>query len=192
MTIAISEIGPEGWDSYAQIPTEFLVRSVLACELLDGGMGGIVLREIAVESPYTKQFDADDVPANWANGSDLKTWGVFLATDGGRPLGGAAVAPPAPNLVGVERRTDAAFLFDIRVSPDCRRQGVGKALLGRCAQWAASKGFGFLVIETQNANVPACRLYAAGGAELIEIRRLGYVHCPEVAKEAMLIWQLAL
>ena len=95
-------------------------------------------------------------------------------------------------MVGVERRTDAAFLYDIRVSADSRRQGVGKSLICRCAQWAKNGGFKFLVIETQNANVPACRLYAASGAELIEIRRLGYVHCPEVAKEAMLIWQLTL
>ena len=94
MTLEISQIGPEGWDSYARIPTDFLVRSVLACELLEGGMGGITLRETAVESPYTKQFDADDLPANWANSSDLKTWGVFLAIDAGRPVGGAAVAPP--------------------------------------------------------------------------------------------------
>ncbi len=192
MTIHISAIGPEAYDQYAKVATEFTVHSIFACVPLDRGLGGIVLHEHVAEHTYEKRFDSDDIPAKWAESADLSAWGVFLATEAERPVGAAAVAPPSPQLVGVERRTDAAFLFDIRVSPDCRRQGVGKALLSRCAQWAKGRGFSFLVIETQNANVPACRLYAASGAELIEIRRLGYVHCTEVAKEAMLIWQLAL
>lgn len=193
MPLEVTEIGPEGWDRYAQISGDFLVDQVLQCELLDGGLGGIALRERAIESPYRKnEFDPGDVPAAWARDFDLQGWGVFLATDAGRAVGGAAVAPPSRGMVGVERRTDAAFLYDIRVSADRRRQGVGRALISGCAQWAKRRGFSFLVIETQNANVPACRLYAASGAELIEIRRFGYVHSPEVAKEAMLIWQLAL
>lgn len=193
MTLQVKEIGPEAWDQYARIASDFMVDSVLRCELLDGGLGGIAMQERAVESPYRKRgFDHDDVPARWAQDFDLQAWGLFLATDGAKPVGAAAVAPPSPGMVGVERRKDAAFLYDIRVSADSRRRGVGKALLDRCAQWAKSRGFGFLIIETQNANVPACRFYAATGAELIEIRRLGYVHSAEVAKEAMLIWQLTL
>ncbi len=193
MTIEVNEVGREGWERYARIPAEFMVNSVFECELLDHGLGGAVFRERAIESPYKKlEFDPGDVPAGWAKDFDVKEWGIFLAVDEDQPVGGAAVAPPSPNMVGVERRKDAAFLFDIRVSADSRRQGVGRALIDRCAQWAKSRGFAFLVIETQNANVPACRFYAACGAELIEIRRLGYVHCAEVAKEAMLIWQLTL
>lgn len=193
MAIEITAIGHEGWDWYAQVAPQFTVRSVLACEPIDGGLGGIALSERPVESPYEKYgFDPDDVPAKWAQRFDIRTWGIFLATDAGKPVGGAAVAPPSLGLVGVERRLDAAFLFDIRVCADSRRRGVGKALFIRCAQWAKSKGYRFLVIETQNTNVPASRFYAASGAGLIEIRRLGYVHCTEVAKEAMLIWQLTL
>ena len=50
----------------------------------------------------------------------------------------------------------------------------------------------FLLIKTQNVNVPACRLYAKAGCELSEVRRFGYENCPEVAREAMLIWRLRL
>lgn len=192
MSVTISEIGHELWDRYSQVSTQYEVRSLLQCQPIGGGMGGIALVETVVGTPYTKQFAADDLPAIWARDFDLSRWGIFLAENLGSPVGCATVAPPSPKLVGVERRVDAAFLFDIRVSPNARRQGVGKALLERCVQWARNAGFRFLVIETQNANVPACRLYASCGAELIEIRRLGYAHCAEVAKEAMLIWQIQL
>lgn len=137
-------------------------------------------------------FSIDDAPDGWARTFDLGNWGIFLATVSDTAVGAAAVAPPSPDLVGVGQRLDAAFLFDIRVAADRRRQGVGRALMTRAVQWAREHGFRYLVIETQNVNLPACRFYAASGAELIEIRRFGYADCPNVAEEAMLIWQLML
>jgi GNAT superfamily N-acetyltransferase len=192
VAIEVVAIGPDEWESYGCVPSAFTVRSILECEPVEGGLGGIVLRERRVTPHPKPAYDADDVPAHWAKRHDLAAWGVFLAKDGGKVVGGAAVAPPIVRLAGIEHREDAAWLFDIRVSSDCRRQGVGRALVAACAAWARDRGFRYLVIETQNVNVPACRLYAACGAELIEIRRFGYAHCPEVASEAMLIWQLAL
>jgi len=192
VAIDITAIGPDEWESYGRVPSAFTVRAVLECEPIEGGLGGIVLRERRV-TPYPKPaYGPEDVPARWACEHSLATWGLFLAKDGGKAVGGAAVAPPSVRLAGIEHRQDAAWLFDIRVAEDCRRQGVGRALVAACAAWAKGKGFRYLVIETQNVNVPACRLYAACGAELIEIRRFGYAHCPEVASETMLIWQLAL
>jgi GNAT superfamily N-acetyltransferase len=191
MTLQITEIGTENWAAYFEISPEFLVETVFECELVNGGLGGITLNERAVATPYPK-YDRDEKPEDWAKRFDLRRWGVFLATNAGRPVGGAAVAPPSPGLVAAEHLPDTASLFDIRVSASARKQGVGTALLRRCAQWARERGFKFLAIETQNNNVPACRFYANSGGELLEIRRFGYRHCPEYAHETMLIWRLEL
>ena len=191
MELEITKIGPEGWGRYAEVSPEFVVESTLECEPPDCGLGGIVLEERPVDTPYQK-YGCDDNPEDWSKRFDLRTWGVFLAMTAGRPVGGAAVAPPSPGMVVTEGRKDAACLWDLRVSAADRRRGVGKALLARCAEWAREQGFRLLAIETQNVNVPACRLYAAAGCELVDIRRTGYAGCPEVAHEAMLIWHLAL
>lgn len=192
MAVRIDQIGPEQWALYAQVPTRYEVTSLLQSRVLGDGLGGMALREVAADPPSTKEFDADDIPATWAKTFDLRAWGIFLATDEGRPIGAAAVASPSPNIFGLEHRTDAAALFDLRIAPDSRRRGTGTALIRRCAQWAKANGFRALTIETQNVNVAACRLYASCGAELLEIRRYGYAQFDEVAKEAMLIWQIAL
>jgi RimJ/RimL family protein N-acetyltransferase len=65
-------------------------------------------------------------------------------------------------------------------------------LLNRCVEWARDRRYNSLSIETQNVNVPACRFYAKSGCELAEIRRFAYFHRPDLADEAMLIWQLKL
>ncbi|MCC7409963.1 MAG: GNAT family N-acetyltransferase [Phycisphaeraceae bacterium] len=193
MSIDVRKIGAESWNDYPHTSGDFRVERILQCEVLDGGLGGIALRERTIDAPYTKRmFTIDDAPTGWARTFDLGNWGIFLAIVSDAPVGGAAVAPPTPSLVGVGQRIDAAVLVDIRVATKSRRRGVGSALLAHAAQWARDRGFRFLVIETQNVNLSACRFYAASGAELIEIRRFGYAHCQEVAGEAMLIWQLTL
>jgi len=189
--IIIRRIGPEDYSAYAEVTPEFMVTSALEVEPVDAGIGGLALREVPVAHPYSK-YDHDEDPPDWAKRHDLANWGIFLATMGQCPAGGAAVAPPTPGIIVTEGREDVAALWDLRVSPQFRRQGVGTALLQRCARWARERGFAFLGIETQNVNAPACRFYARNGCELVEIRRFAYAHCPEFAHEAMLVWHLKL
>jgi ribosomal protein S18 acetylase RimI-like enzyme len=191
MNIALREIGPDAYEEYTQLRPGFLVESVLECRLDRDGLGGIVLRQVPVATPYSKYWP-DEGPAVWARMHDLTKWGIFIATADHHPAGGAAVASPAPGIVVTEGHKDTAGLFDIRVEPAQRRRGVGTALLRACADWARARGFRFLAIETQNTNVPACRFYAKSGCELVEIRRFGYADCAEVSEEAMLIWRLKL
>ena len=42
----------------ARVPISFLVESLLEVELIDGGLGGMVLRERQVDPPYLKDYDA--------------------------------------------------------------------------------------------------------------------------------------
>ena len=191
MNTAVKEIGPDACEEYAQLHPGFLVESVLECEPVRDGLGGIVLRQVPVTTPYSKGWPAEG-PAAWARMHNLTKWGIFLATADHHLAGGAAVASPAPGIVVTEGHKDTAGLFDIRVDPAYRRSGVGAGLLRACADWARVHGFLYLGIETQNTNVPACRFYANSGCELVEIRRFAYAHCPEVSEEVMLIWRLKL
>ena len=115
-------------------------------------------------------------------------WGTFMAYQDSEHVGGVTVATPADGIIVTEDRGDTCALWDIRVARSRRRTGIGMQLLRHAVQWSADRGFRFLAIETMNVNVAACRLYAKAGAELSEIRRFGYEGCPEVAREAMIIW----
>jgi GNAT superfamily N-acetyltransferase len=61
------------------------------------------------------------------------------------------------------RRSDLAVLWDIRVQPERRGRGVGKALFYASVDWACRRGCRQLKVETQNVNVAACRFYASQG-----------------------------
>ena len=82
-------------------------------------------------------------------------------------------------------RSDVAVMWDVRVAPDARGRGVGAALFGAAAAWAAARGARLLMAETQNVNVPACRFYARQGCVLGAIDRFAY---PSLPHEARLLW----
>lgn len=195
MTLVIEEIGAELYLLYAAISIAYTVESMLRVEVVDGGLGGFRLAEEVLPESYVKDYDSqgDDHPGAWAKEFDLSRWGILLAREDGRPVGGAAVAVGA-GVYPLDRfqRRDMAVLWDIRVASEARRQGVGKALFRRAAGWAKAHGYGQLGLETQNVNVAACRFYAQMGCQLGAIHRFGYAGCADVAHEAMLLWYLEL
>ncbi|MFH1312661.1 MAG: GNAT family N-acetyltransferase [Candidatus Eisenbacteria bacterium] len=190
MAAAIDEIGPERLNEYSQVPTAFMVTSVLSMDSVDGGLGGILFREKTVQPPYIKDYDAcdDGGPLAWPGRFDVRNWGFLLAREKSRPVGGAAVAFATPGVHMLAGRRDLAVLWDIRVHPGVRRSGIGSALFERAVGWARTRGAGQLKIETQNINVPACRFYAKQGCHLGEIDSYAYRRHPDFAHEVMLIW----
>ena len=195
MPVNIQAIGVDLFPLYDAIPNWFRVESVFRVEVIGGGLGGFRLVEEEVAEPFIKGYDSqdDDKPTAWAASYDVSQWGIFLAREGDRAVGGAAVAVDAP-VYPLDRfqRRDLAVLWDIRVHPDERGRGVGRELFRHAVAWSRRKGFGQLGLETQSVNVPACRFYARQGCELGAIHRFGYAGCPEVAHEAMLLWYLDL
>ncbi|SRR5581483_8727881 len=187
MPIAIVEIGPEGLSEYAQIPIRFEVRSIFDVELIDGGLSGIQLHERKIQ-PYLKDYDQLESPLEWPRQFDVSRWGFFLARDGDKNIGAAAVAFNTNGVHMLEERSDLAVLWDIRVRPEVRERGVGRVLFEYAAQWSRQRGCRQMKIETQNVNVPACRFYRAMGCELGNIHRFGYAADPRVAGEVMLNW----
>lgn len=181
---------------YGTVSIAFEVRSILQVELIENGLGGLRLVEQPVFPPYIKDYDSyeDGSPTAWPHQFDMRNWGFLLARQDPdtTPIGGAAIAWKTNGVNMLEGRSDLAVLWDIRVQPQHRGQGIGAALLQQSADWARQRGCTTLKIETQNVNVPACRFYASQGCELGVIHRYAYAGQPHVAHETMLIWYLRL
>ena len=172
---------------YARIPTVFTVDRVLDVTQRDDGAGEFELSERRLELPYEKDYDgiAGEGPLQWPRRFDLSHWALFTARVASRIVGGAAVALDTRGLTMMGGGRELAVLWDIRVSPHARRQGVGAALFERIEAWAQLHGGRQLEVETQNINVAACRFYARQGCQLRVIRRAAYPAFPE---EIQLLW----
>jgi ribosomal protein S18 acetylase RimI-like enzyme len=109
---------------------------------------------------------------------------MTIAT-GARTVGGAAVVFDTPRLTKLDGRRDLAVVWDIRVAPDARGQGVGSALFEKAEAWARMRGCRQLKIETQNTNARACGFYERQGCQLRAINRAAY---PELPEEIQLLW----
>jgi GNAT superfamily N-acetyltransferase len=223
--VRIEEVTPARLAEYASIPMTLEVRSILNCEDVEKGLGGLRLREEKIEKPYVKDYDSyEDLyeidneevrsekadegsperceatsrgeqncgPESWPGQFDISNWGLFIAYDGESPVGAAAVAWNTAGVNMLEGRADMAVLWDIRVHPLLKGQGIGSGLFVNAANWARSKGCKLLKIETQNVNVPACRFYVKKGCRLGQINRYGYYGHPQVSNEVMLCWYLDL
>jgi GNAT superfamily N-acetyltransferase len=172
---------------YASVPIAFTVRSVLDIAEPAAAAEGFVLTERRLDVPYVKDYDAipREHPAGWAERFDVSRWGVFAAWVEGRRVGGAVVAFRTPGLTMPEGRDDLAVLWDIRVAPEARGQGVGSVLFRAAEVWARGHGCRQLKVETQNVNVAACRFYARQGCALASIHRDAY---PGMPGEIQLLW----
>jgi GNAT superfamily N-acetyltransferase len=187
MTIALTEEAMTALAEYARVPIVFTVDRVLDVTNRDDGRGAFALSERRLELPYDKDYDAipGEGPLQWARRFDLSTWALFTARFASRIVGGATVAFDTPGLTMLEGRRDLAVLWDIRVSPDARRQGVGSALFARVEAWARLRGCRHLKVETQNINVRACRFYERQGCQLRAIHPAAY---PQLPEEIQFLW----
>ena len=82
------------------------------------------------------------------------------------------------------------YIGDIAVDAKHRRQGVGRLLIQRAIEWARDKGFPGIMLETQNNNVAACRLYESCGFELGGFDVYLYKGLNRLTDEIALYWYL--
>lgn len=191
MTIEVVEQSADSLREYGKIPISFTVDSRYRVEAVDRGLGGWRLTEEPVAPPYVKDYDdvGDERPLRWARRWDMSNWVLLAAVDRGEWIGAAAVARDTPGANMLEGRTDLAVLWDIRVRPDRRREGVGSLLFHRAVESARASGCRYLKIETQNINVRACRFYASQGCHLRAIHHHVNDDFPD---EVQLLWYLRL
>ena len=173
----------------AAISIAFVADRVLELPARRDELTDPVLVERPLANPFVKDYDAlpGEGPASWSGRYDTSRWGLLAARrpDGGW-IGGAVVAWDTPGVAMLEGRRDLAVLWDLRVAPGLRRQGVGRALFDAAAQWAVRHRCRDLKVETQNINVAACRFYAAQGCRLREVNADAY---PDLPGEVQFIWR---
>lgn len=82
------------------------------------------------------------------------------------------------------------YIEDLVVNPDFRCMGVGRTLIEHGIQWAREQGFPGVMLETQDDNVPACKLYASFGFVLSGFDRNVYKVINPNTREIALYWYL--
>jgi GNAT superfamily N-acetyltransferase len=185
MTIDVAEEPMTALAEYAVLPIAFSVDQVL--DVTARAEGGFSLSARRLEVPYMKDYDAvdGDGPSHWSRRFDVSNWTLFTARVAGSRVGGATVAFDTPGLTMLEGRRDLSVLWDIRVAPTARGNGIGSALFEKVEAWARAHRCRQLKVETQNINVPACGFYARHGCEL---RAVHYAAYPELPEEIRLLW----
>src|SRR5947207_15621506 len=145
MTIDLAEEPMTALGEYALLPIAFPVDQVV--DVAARAEGGFALSARRLEVPYVKDYDAvaGEGPLHWSRCFDVSNWALFTARVAGSRVGGAAVAFDTPGLTMLEGRRDLAVLWDIRVGPNARGQGIGSALFekveaGPCAQLSSAQG----------------------------------------------------
>ena len=187
MKVEVREESVTTLEEYANIPIAFEVTSILDVGATGNVVGEFVLTERPLAAPYIKDYDSinGEKPTQWGRRFDLSNWGLFAAWAGGCRVGGAVVAFSTPGVTMLEGRKDLAILWDIRVSPEARGEGVGSALFRAAEAWAIAKGCRQLKVETQNINVGACRFYERQGCVLRAVNPMAYRELPD---EVQLLW----
>jgi len=176
--------------AHGEIPCTFRVERVIDLAALDRSPGAPLV-DRQHPAAFIKDYDAipGNRPTDWPARFAAIDWTLIAAYRSGDRIGGAVVAVDDPSARLLDGTANVAVLWDLRVHPASRGTGVGLALFRAAEEWAAARGCGQLKVETQDINVPACKLYAKAGCSLESVSRAAY---PDLASEVQLIWAKSL
>jgi len=191
VSLAIIEEQSGRLAEYARVPIGFTVTEILDDHGIDAMLHGREATPVPIHTPYWKDYDAypGGRPADWSSRFDLSRWVILVAYRDARPVGGAAIIGHDPRIDLLRDCPACALLWDLRVAPDARCQGVGSALLRAAEAHARGLGARAVRVETQNVNVPACRAYQRNGYRLECVTHAAYAELPA---EVQLIWRKSL
>ncbi|MGQ0641509.1 MAG: GNAT family N-acetyltransferase [Gemmatimonadaceae bacterium] len=191
MDPVLREQAPTLLGEHALIPIVFSVDRVLDLASLRVGDRKPNLIDVEIPGPYRKDYDAvsGNHPTCWPQRFDVSKWGLIAAFLGEQRVGGAVIARDSTGLEALIAGPEQALLWDIRVAPEARGQGIGSALFTAAEQWAQRRGCRQLTAETQDINPVACRFYASRGCHLARLVRNAY---PDFPDEVQLIWAKSL
>ena len=178
MTVVIRALGRDDLADVLALDGTFTVEA----ELLPSARDGIVTYEIKPVPAYPKRY-ADNEEDDLAGFIDAPDKMFLLAYLDDRLAGHVSVA------VHWNRY---AFIDHLAVDTRARRHGVGGALIGRAIDWARERRLPGVMLETQNNNVAACKLYERLGFTLGGFDRFLYRGEMPETREIALFWYLPL
>ena len=175
MGITIREIDAQTLQYANQSDNSFIVKS----QLLINAENGKISYNVIDVPPYMKHFQPDEIDyTTYISNPEKDVYFAFIENE----------------LAGQIRVLDwwnaYAYIGSIVVDRKYRRQGVGQALIERVVEWAKAKGSPGLMLETQNNNVPACRLYEKCGFILGGFDAYLYKGLNRATDDAALYWYL--
>ncbi len=85
-----------------------------------------------------------------------------------------AVADEIAGYIGVQEICGEAYITNVAVFENCRKQGIGRALLKAACEGAESRKCEFITLEVRESNRSAISLYESEGFEVAGIRKNFY------------------
>jgi len=170
VAIEIQPSSDEDREAIAAIDGSFLVTEELELSL-SGGVPSYSTRPV---KPYRKTYpSADGQPG-------AKSQTLVALIDG--------------DVAGLVRLSENwnrfALIEDLRVDTGYRRCGVGTALIRAVIDWANARNLPGVMLETQNNNAAACRLYQSQGFVLSGFDANLYRGLDVASREVALFWYL--
>jgi|GEM_PF-707783 len=96
----------------------------------------------------------------------------FVAVCGGRVIGTATLYATDPaSVCSLYRRDGVASVRQVAVDPECQSRGIGALLLSFAGQWAASRGYTLLALDTPHPASHLLAFYRAQGFDVVDIVR---------------------
>ncbi|MFC1947547.1 GNAT family N-acetyltransferase [Chloroflexota bacterium] len=173
-SLSITEISTENVGDINRTDTTHEINSRIV-PYIDNGIFSYTIEEIYPAYLNTDEEDDIDYTTYIENPDKV----VFLAYFGGI-LAGQIILRRNWNIF--------AYIEDIRVSSDFRRRGIGVALI-KSAEEGEKKGeMPSIMLETQDVDVSACRLYEKAGFILGGVDKKLYGATKKYAHETALFW----
>jgi len=149
--LTIQPVGESNLHNINRVDGTFTIDSRLVLHAQDGQIG----YSIEPVPPHTKRYPAEKF--DWNTFIDNPDKAIYLAYLDGQLAG---------QLILWKNWNGYGYVEDVSVDVRFRHQGVGRRLIEQAISWAKERGLPGLMLETQDNNVPACRLYAACGFHL--------------------------
>ncbi len=175
MKIIIREIDQYNVEDFDRCDSSFTVSS----KLILNAENGTISYTIVDVPPYTKQYRAEEFDSK------------FYLDHPDRAIFFAYLEEELAGEIRLRKNWNGyAYIDSIAVDSKFRNQGVGRALIKQAMEWAKTKDFPGVMLETQDNNVTACHFYENCGFELRGFDTHLYKGLNPDADEIALYWYL--